>query len=66
MQKHWMKFAIIVGTAVGLGVGSVSAARAQSWPNQCWNNDGGSSCPICGGSCLGGDYLCCNNGQQIQ
>jgi hypothetical protein len=62
MKTHWLKLALVVGSLVGFGVGGVTAAHAQtSWPNQCWNYDGGSSCPICGGDCLHGIYLCCNN-----
>lgn len=52
---------LAVAAALGFGTGSAVNANAQSWPNQCWNDDGGPTCPICGGECMGGDYLCCNN-----
>lgn len=56
-------FAMVAAT-LGLGAGTVMspAADAQSWPNQCYSSDGSFSCPLCGGTCKGGNYLCCNNG----
>lgn len=66
MKTTWLKAAIVIGTLAGFGAGGITAAQAQSWPNQCYNNDGGQSCPVCGGTCLGGQYLCCNNSQQFQ
>lgn len=64
LRKRLNYAALFLLTASGIALGSSTAktADAQSWPNQCWNYDGGSSCPICGGTCMGGDYLCCNNG----
>ena len=55
---------VFAAATLALGAGTVTSptAEAQSWPNQCWNYDGGSSCPICGATCMGGNYLCCNNG----
>lgn len=66
MRKHLtnlrvaMALAAILGSATGAA--AMEVVQQPSWPNQCYNYDGGSSCPICGGSCLGGIYLCCNNG----
>lgn len=52
----------LVASALALGAGTVASpsAQAQSWPNQCYSSTG-SGCPICGSTCLGGTYWCCNN-----
>lgn len=64
IRKRLTYAACLLLAASGLALGSSTAKPvvAQSWPNQCWNDDGGPTCPICGGGCMGGDYLCCNNG----
>jgi hypothetical protein len=64
--SRWLRVALVIGSLVGTGIGTAVTVQAQSWPNQCWNNDGGQSCPVCGGTCKGGQYLCCNNGGQQQ
>lgn len=59
-----LKVFMVLSAIGGIGTGASAAATAQSWPNQCWNDDGGPSCPVCGGGCMGGDYLCCNNASE--
>jgi hypothetical protein len=55
-----IKLVVLLAAALGAGVGAVATMQAQSWPNQCYSSTG-SGCPVCGSSCLGGNYLCCNN-----
>ena len=64
---------MLVAAALGFSLGGAATLRATelavaepTWPNQCYNSDGSLSCPICGSKCLGGDYLCCNNGATLQ
>lgn len=57
-----VKAAVLLAAISGSVTGLRATAANPTWPNQCWNNDGGPTCPICGGTCLGGQYLCCNNG----
>lgn len=59
IQFKWL---LLAAAIIGGGVGMTTAMNAQSWPNQCYNSDGGMSCPVCGGTCLGGNYLCCGTG----
>jgi hypothetical protein len=66
MNMKWLKIAIVAGTVVGFVGGSVATASAQRWPNQCYGDPDKTDCPICGGTCLGGTYLCCNNSAEME
>jgi hypothetical protein len=61
-----VKAAMLLAAISGSATGVRASEAGPSWPNQCYNSDGSLSCPICGSTCLGGNYLCCNNGAGVQ
>ena len=61
MSVRTLRYFVAVGALVGGAVGTTTTLQAttKQGPNQCYNSDGGTDCPVCAYTCLGQGYICC-------
>lgn len=57
---------VLAAAVVGTTAGMVSAAQAQTRWYQCYSLNGSGTCDVCGGDCLGANYLCCGGETELQ